>query len=253
VHAAVDAAGDPAIGGLVDGIVRLHGAAGPVPVPGRCERLDAYAAALATGTAAQRGGIGAAHLGAGLSVGWLSRSAGAQLVRATALGMEVQLRLERALGSAGDGMGRHLAGACAVIGAAVTAGLLAQLDGAQLARAVGLAVSQTVDPGEGAGSAPGTGKVAANGVLAVLLARTGFSAPDTALDGDRGFFAVLSPRSQPARVLEGLGSTWHVAPADPDLDRVGGAGTLGAAVRDLPTASTLRPLVDAATPHGSRR
>lgn len=220
VHTAVGAACHP----IVDGVVRAHGATGEVPVLGRAERLDSYAAALATGAAAHLDDFddthlatvihpGAASLAAGLSLGWPLGSSGAEFVKAVGLGVEVQLRLGLALTEAHYDAGWHVTGTCGVTGASVTAGLLAGLDDAELARAIRLTVSQTVGHREGFGSAAkalNAGKAAANGVLSVLLARTNFTAPATALDGERGFFAVLSPRSETSILLDGLGTRWHL-------------------------------------------
>jgi 2-methylcitrate dehydratase PrpD len=220
VHTAVGAATHP----IIDGVVSTHLGGGEVPVLGRVERLDCYAAALAIGTAAHLDDFddthlatvihpGAAALGSGCSVGWTRNRSGAELVGAAALGMEVQLRLGLALTDAHYDVGWHITGTCGVVGAAVTAGLLAGLDDAALAGAIGLAVSQTVGHREGFGTAAkplNAGKAAANGVLSALLARSGFTSPATALDGDRGFFAVLSPRAEPGILLDGLGERWHL-------------------------------------------
>nr|AKG47172.1 putative dehydratase [uncultured bacterium] len=252
VHAAVSGAAHSAI----DGIVRAHSPTGAVPALGRSERLDAYAAALASGAAAHLGGdddTGAACPAAGLSLGWLQHSTGRRFVHATALGVEVQLRVGQALPATDADEGWHVTATCGVIGATITAGLLAELDDAELVRAIGLAVSQTagrVERSGSAASAMGVGKAAANGLLAVLLARTGVTAPDTALDGDRGLFAVLAPRAQPACVLAGLGSEWHLLRA-PERAPVCRGDRVAAAVRDLPEAPTLQSLVDAAIPQGA--
>jgi 2-methylcitrate dehydratase PrpD len=220
VHTAVGAATHP----IIDGVVRAHLGGGEVPVLGRTERLDGYAAALAIGAAAHLDDFddthlatvihpGAAALGSGLSMGWTRNSSGPELVTAAALGMEVQLRLGLALTDAHYDAGWHITGTCGVVGAAVTAGLLAELDDAALARAIGLAVSQTVGHREGFGTAAkplNAGKAAANGVLSALLAGSGFTSPATALDGDHGFLAVLSSRAEPDILLDGLGSRWHL-------------------------------------------
>lgn len=219
VHTAVGAARHR----VIDGVVRAHEGDGRCPVPGRGERLDAYAAALATATAGHLDDYddthlatvihpGAACLGAGLALGH-DAADGAAFLHAFGLGVEVQLRLGLALTEAHYDEGWHITGTCGGVGAAITAGLLAGLDEAALVRAVGIAVSQTVGHREGFGSAVkplNAGKAAANGVLSVLLAREGFTAPRSSLDGDRGFLAVLTPKAAPEIVLDDLGSRWHL-------------------------------------------
>jgi 2-methylcitrate dehydratase PrpD len=257
VHSAVDAAEHP----VVEGIVRTHGSTGAVPVPGRSERLHAYPAALATGAAAHLGGdddTGAACLAAGLSLGWQNRSPGRRFVHAAALGLEVQLRIGQTLCTDQSDAGRPVVATCGVIGAAVTGGLLTELDDAGLARAIGLAVSQASRHGAASGSAAsalGVGKAAANGLLAALLARASFTAPDTALDGGRGFVPVLAPGAEPVDVLAGFGSVWHLLRVSArGRVRLGTrADPIADAVSDLSEASTLQPLIDAATPQRSDR
>ena len=222
VHTAVGAAAHP----IVDGVVRAHRttSAAAVPVLGRTERLDPYAAALAVGTAAHLDDYddthlstvihpGAACLGAGLATGWVHEVDGAEFVRAGGAGVEIQLRLGLALTEAHYDAGWHITGTCGVVGSTVTAGLIAGLDEEALATAIGLAVSQTVGHREGFGSAAkplNAGKAAANGVLSMLLARAGFTAPPTSLDGARGFFAVLTPVAATEIVLDGWGTRWHL-------------------------------------------
>lgn len=277
VHTTVGAAGHK----IVDGVVKAHrmasGAGRGVPVLGRRDELDVYAAALAVGTAAHLDDYddtdlatvihpGAACLGAALALGWTHEADGAGIVRAVGLGVETQLRLGLALTDAHYDAGWHITGTCGVVGATVTAGLLAGLDVESLTRAIGLAVSQTVGHREGFGSAVkpiNAGKAAGNGVLSVLLARAGLTAPLTSLDGPTGFFAVLTPRSEPDIVLDGLGTRWRLLDTRPltpaeltDKGRrlvepvlgVDGAADLSSAVHALQEAPNLQALVDAATP-----
>lgn len=219
-HTAVGASQHP----FIDGIVRTHRADSGVALLGRTERLDQHAAALAVGTAAHLDDYddthlatvihpGAACLGAGLAVGQAHDVSGADFLRAVGLGVEAQLRLGLALTEAHYDAGWHITGTCGSVGATVTAGLLSGLGEAALTTAIGLAVSQTVGHREGFGSAAkplNAGKAAANGVLSALLARAGFTAPATSLDGPKGFFAVLTPVAAPEIVLDDLGTRWHL-------------------------------------------
>lgn len=221
VHTAVGASRHP----VIDGIVATHAdPAGAVPVLGRTEWLDAHAAALTVGAAAHLDDYddthlatvihpGAACLAAGLSIGWRDGVDGERFIRAVGLGVEAQLRLGLALTEAHYDAGWHITGTCGVVGAAVTAGLLAGLDDAGLTTAIGLAVSQTVGHREGFGSAAksiNAGKAGANGVLSVLLAEAGMTAPRTSLDGAKGFFTVLTSIADQSIVLGGFGERWHL-------------------------------------------
>jgi 2-methylcitrate dehydratase PrpD len=54
------------------------------------------------------------------------------------------------------------------------------------------------------------GKAASNGVLAVLLAREGYTSSDTPIEGRRGFGAVLSTKFAEDELTQGLGERWEV-------------------------------------------
>jgi 2-methylcitrate dehydratase PrpD len=55
-----------------------------------------------------------------------------------------------------------------------------------------------------------TAKAAADGLLAAYLARDGFTGATRILEGERGMAAGMSSDAEPARLVEGLGSTWAV-------------------------------------------
>jgi 2-methylcitrate dehydratase PrpD len=55
------------------------------------------------------------------------------------------------------------------------------------------------------------GKAAMDGLLAAVLADEGFTSSATILEGERGFLRVLAPEPTLAPLVEGLGSTWHLA------------------------------------------
>ncbi|WP_211715970.1 MmgE/PrpD family protein [Nocardiopsis sp. MG754419] len=221
VHTAIGAARHP----IVDAMVSVHGGSGAEGLPflARSERSDVYGIALVTGTAAHIEDFddthlatvihpGAACLGAALAIGGRHGSSGAEVLHAFALGIEAQLRVGVALTPSHYDEGWHITGTCGVIGAAVTAGLLLGLDRPGLARAVGLAVSQTVGHREGFGSSVkpfNAGKAGANGVLAALLAEQELTSPTTALEGRQGLFAVFSPAADPEDVLRDIGVRWE--------------------------------------------
>ena len=120
---------------------------------------------------------------------------GAEFLRAFTLGCEVQLRIGVAISPEHYDDGWHITGTAGVFGAAAAAAALLRLDGAQTARALGVAASSTLGHREGFGSmvkAFHAGQAAANGVLAAELAARGFTAPEDALEGRYGFADVAS-------------------------------------------------------------
>lgn len=223
---------------------RLVGGPGTCPVPGRVELLDPPSAALAIGIAAHVDDFDDTHLATvihpsaatlatvlplALSVG----ASGAAALAAFAWGCEVQLRVGLAMSPSHYDAGWHITGTAGVIGAAAAAGLLLGLDEPALASALGIAASSTVGQREGFGTmtkALHAGKAAGNGLLAVLLARDGFTGPHDALEAPRGYFQVLAKESDDKIVMRGLGETWHL------LDN---------AVKPYPCGIVAHPVIDA--------
>ena len=98
--------------------------------------------------------------------------------------------------------GFHATGTVGAIGAAVSAGLLLQLDEEKIVSAIGLAATQSAGLKAMFGSMAKpfhAGKAAANGVLSAKLAARGFIAQPYALEDVQGFICTQS--SEPVRPL----------------------------------------------------
>jgi 2-methylcitrate dehydratase PrpD len=61
------------------------------------------------------------------------------------------------------------------------------------------------------GKALHPGKAAMNGLLAALLAKSGFTATTTLIEAERGFLRVFSPDPNPALITDGLGEEWSLS------------------------------------------
>jgi len=138
-----------------------------------------------------------------------------QLLAAIAAGYEVAIRIGGAVGSR-HYFHFHNTSTCGVFGAAMAAGYLYQLDQQQLVWALGNAGTQAAGlwefNTEGAQSKPlHTGRAAANGVLAAMLARGGISGARRILEGERGFFAGMAPEGHAPRVVERLDGPLKIA------------------------------------------
>jgi len=209
---------------IVLAVGRAVGGRAEFPVPGRAERTDRHHAALATGIAAHIDDFddthlatvihpGAACLAAGLATAVRERQSGAQFLSAFALGIEAQLRVGLAMSPTHYDEGWHITGTVGGIGAAVTTGLLIGLKPDRLAIAIALAASQPIGHRESFGTMEKSfhpGKAAANGMLAALLAEAGQDADLAVLEGPGGFFELLSARSRPDSVINGLGESWEL-------------------------------------------
>ncbi len=195
-----------------------------VSVPGRGERLDVFGAALAIGIAAHLDDFddthlatvihpGAATLATVLPLGATLGASGERVLRAFAVGCEAQLRLGNAISPEHYDAGWHITGTCGVVGAAVAAAVLRELDATGLETAVALAATQTLGQREAFGSMTKPfhpGQAAANGLLAALLAERGFPGVPQIFERPGGFFAALTTQAHPEQLLDGLGERWEL-------------------------------------------
>lgn len=200
------------------------GAPGKVPVPGRADSFDPPSAALLTGFAAHLDDFddthlatvvhpGAATLGAALGASWLTDRTGDELLRAFAVGIELQLRVAVAMSPSHYDAGWHITGTVGPLGAAMAAAMLIGLDAETTGRAIGVASSMTIGHREGFGTMNKPlhpGKAAANGLVAAVVAARGLTASPSALDGPRGYFRVLAPELDVAALLDGWGERWEL-------------------------------------------
>ncbi len=148
---------------------------------------------------------------------WLGLS-GKDFITACAVGFEVSLRVARgARIHTIHGRGYHPTAICGVFGSAAAAGRLAGLNYEQLTNALGLAGSQGSGNMEWQSDGSWSkrfqpGWSSHGGVVGVLLAREGFTAPRTALEGTKGFYAthVGADNFNRQSALEGLGHDWEL-------------------------------------------
>lgn len=215
---------------------------------------DAFAEAAAVGASAHRalGCDGAsptpcacAVVAAALATSRRHDVPGSTLIGATVWGTEVQLRLAAAMSPTHESEGWQPIGTVGPIGAAVAASLVIGSTVEQLAHAVGIATSLSLGHGvlTGPAAAIHAGKAAANGVLAAHLARSDFSASATAVEGPRGFFAVIAPSADPALVLAGLGERWLIT-EHPPAHSPTTPSALDTHISGLTSASSVHPLLD---------
>jgi 2-methylcitrate dehydratase PrpD len=140
----------------------------------------------------------------------------ARVFAAAVAGYEVVGRLGAALGPAEHyDHGFHPTGTCGVFGcAAVTASLLG-LDAGGVTRAFGIAGSLAAGSMEFLAGGTWTkrlhpGWAAHSGILAALLAREGFTGPDTILEGRAGFLNSYSDGADAERLCDRLGEDFQI-------------------------------------------
>jgi 2-methylcitrate dehydratase PrpD len=164
----------------------------------------------------------AAVVPAVLAAAQLAGSDGAAVVAATAVGLEICVRLgmagydERAGNSLFFEHGQHATSICGAMGGAVAAGMLLGLKADGLVDALAVAASLAsgiIEANRGGGTVKRMhcGWAAHAAVSAAQLARHGLTGPATVLEGRFGFFqAWLHGPFNERAITEGLGERWSV-------------------------------------------
>ncbi len=158
---------------------------------------------------------------------------GKQSILAVAAGMEAALRIGIAVCPAHYDRGWHITGTAGVFGAAVGSSIIDGLPAEQITAAIGTAATQSSGLREFFGTMCKPylpGHAASNGVRAALLAGGGFTSSEQALEGRRGWAAVLSPKSE----LERIGHKWGEA-----------FEILRVAFKPYPSGVVTHPIIDA--------
>ena len=137
---------------------------------------------------------------------------GQDLITAAVAGYEAGIRI-------GEFLGRshyrifHTTGTAGTVAAAVAAARLMRLNEQQMLHAMGSAGTQAAGLWEFLRDAADskqlhTGKAAADGLLAALLAEKGFTGAKQVLEGPQGMAAGMSSDADPARLTDRLGTRW---------------------------------------------
>lgn len=144
---------------------------------------------------------------------------GREIVTAVAKGMEIQGRVQFAANQfKPEALRFHPPGTAGVLGAAVTAGHLLELDSEKLAHALGIAASRAGALLANIGSMTKSthcGYAAASGLDAALLASRGFTANPAVFEAPRGFIETFYPDDFDRDKLLAYGKPFRVV--DPGL------------------------------------
>jgi 2-methylcitrate dehydratase PrpD len=142
-------------------------------------------------------------------------ASGHDVLRALALGIEVELACARILMPTGYFRGFIPGGVTGAIGGAAACALLEKLDDVQARNALGLAMNCGMGFYQSAGSMAlpyVMGMTARNGFTACRLAAAGLDAPAASFEGDKGMLTSYSdePAAKIEDVLSELGKTWRI-------------------------------------------
>lgn len=200
---------------------------GGMPVPGADFSAHPAGAALAVGVAGHSIELddvvnesslhpAVAIIPAALSAAYLSDCTGKNLIEGVVVGYEVMSRLGIALHPTRHyARGFHPTGTCGTMGAAVASAKIMGLDRDLIIRALGIAGSQAAGSMEFLSDGTMTkrlhpGWAAQAGVLAAIMAKEGFTGPETILEGRFGFLHSYTDEAEPDKVLNGWGEPFQV-------------------------------------------
>ena len=196
-------------------------------VIGRDYRTNALFAALVNGTTGHAVEMDDDHrtsvlhpavavVPAALAAAELKKASGAELIAGVVAGYEAMTRIGDAFLGTQYYEGFHPTGTCGVFGAAAAAGRILGLSTDEQIAAFGIAGTQAAGLEEW--KADGSwikrlhpGKAAESGLLAVLLAKSGYTGPATILEGENGFLKAFSYERKwdVGKILDGLGTEYR--------------------------------------------
>jgi 2-methylcitrate dehydratase PrpD len=139
---------------------------------------------------------------------------GRDFLHALIMGVEVECRIGNAVYPAHYDRGWHITGTAGVFGAAAACGRSLGLSEQQMTWAFGLAATQPVGLREMFGTMTKSfhpGRAAQNGQTAALLASSGFTSTEVALEGKSGWANVLSTSRNYAEITGSLGRSYEVS------------------------------------------
>ncbi|HEY6491881.1 MAG TPA: MmgE/PrpD family protein [Trebonia sp.] len=182
---------------------------------------------------------------AALAVAEMEHAGGRELLTAVLAGCETLARISAATNPELLKRGFHTTAAAGAFGAAAAAGVVLGASQAELVNALGLAGAQASGIMEIYGASMvkrfNPGPAARNGVTAALMARSGFTAEETVLEGERGFGAAFAGVFRAEAFLDGLGTA---IPVQFEFKRYGSCRPIHAAIDaalQLRSAHGLRP------------
>jgi len=138
---------------------------------------------------------------------------GREFVHAFLMGFEAESRVGNAVYPAHYNAGWHITATAGVFGAAAAVGKLLVLSTQEMIWAMGLAATQASGLREMFGSMAKSfhaGHAARNGYLSAVLAKAGFTAGEHAIEGARGFAAVLASEYDLSKIATGLGEDFQI-------------------------------------------
>ncbi len=208
-------------------LAAYHDVSSGVPIPATSLKADVPYAALALGVSAHSLELddvvneaslhpAVSVMSAALAAGYSCKCSGQELITAIVIGYEAMVKIGIALDPAAHYQrGFHPTATCGTFGAAVASAKIFNSNQQQTADALGIAGSQAAGSMEFLTDGAYTkrfhaGWSAHSGIIATLLAREGFTGPNTIIEGTFGFLRSYSSSSVPEKVLDKWGTPYEV-------------------------------------------
>lgn len=194
-------------------------------VAGRSERVDIASAALVNGITSHTFDFDDTHLktiihpggpvaSALLALAEHTGASGREVIDALVIGIDVACRLGNTVYPEHYDRGWHITGTTGMFGAAAGCARLLGLDAARTAMALGIAASQPVGLREQFGTMTKPfhpGAAARAGLMSALLARSGFTASERAIEAPRGWAQVVSTKCDWNEATGDLGERFEIS------------------------------------------
>lgn len=211
-----------------DAALKAVGFLQPAPqasILGRAEKVDVTGAALVNGITSHTFDFDDTHLktiihpagpvaSALLALAEHTGASGRALIDALVLGIDVACRVGNAMYPDHYDRGWHITGSTGTVGAAAACARLLRLDAQQCTMAIGIAASQPVGMREQFGTMTKPfhpGGAARAGLMAALLAQSGFTASPKALEAPRGMMQTISTKNDWSEITSELGQRFEIS------------------------------------------
>ena len=220
---AIAASDNPRIGALIKTLTEFSSNSGATVI-GQQDELGPLEAALINGQMGHFYDYDDTHMGgvvlhtsspvlaAILSLGENKHKTGKDIILAYVLGFEAGVRVGQTAPSHHDG-GWHLTGTLGTIGAGVASASILELDPEKTTFALGLSATQAAGMQQNRGTMSKSfhaGRAASNGILAALMASSGYDSSDEIVEGRRGFSKIYSKTQNYDFLTKNLGSDWII-------------------------------------------
>ena len=220
---AIAASDNPRIGSLIKTLTEFSSNSGATVI-GQQGELGPLEAALINGQIGHFYDYDDTHMGgvvlhtsspvlaAILSLGENKRKTGKDIILAYVLGFEAGVRVGQTAPSHHDG-GWHLTGTLGTIAAGVASASILKLDPEKTTFALGLSATQAAGMQQNRGTMSKSfhaGRAASNGILAALMATSGYDSSEEIVEGRRGFSKIYSKNQNYDFLTKNLGSDWII-------------------------------------------